>query len=67
MPPSRAELRLTAVRGARKRRGISQTGAEVRTEEHMFSQWRMRGHRFRNVPSHLSKQAKVIVFNLTLI
>lgn len=60
------ELRLVGAR--RSTNGaIHQTGAELRTEEHMFSQWRMRSDRFRDVPSHLSSQAKVIVFSLSLI
>lgn len=46
---------------------MHQTGAELETEEHMFRHWRMRSHRFRDVPSHLSSQAKVIVFSLSLI
>jgi len=54
-------------RAVQHRQRDTQAGAELRTEEHMFSQWRMRGHRFRDVPSHLSSQAKVIVFSLSLI
>lgn len=54
-------------RGAAPAASVYQAGAELGTEEHMFSQWRMRSHRFRDVPSHLSSQAKVIVFSLSLI
>lgn len=54
-------------RAVQHRQRGAQAGAELRTEEHMFSQWRMRGHRFRDVPSHLFSQAKVIVFSLSLI
>jgi len=54
-------------RAAQHCSAVHQAGAELGTEEHMFSRWRMRGYRFRDVPSHLSSQAKVIVFSLSLI